>query len=472
MTQLDIGDLIEFRGNTWQIRQFDGPALALHCLDDGSDLTLPVGVVLADDTFVGPAHEGPSVAEQRLLDLATPQRRREAEFWYEHMYEVKHGIAWRDRGVLAPTTPTTTVAARLATKRAELISAGAAVSMATMWRRWRGFSQHGVIGCADHRGMPGHVRLSHIDQRVATTLQALKAEFVDRSTPTKKQIIEMAKHQLTENNIRVPGRTSMYELLDKLDRGEHTTGEATSRRSYTNSPDRAFGTVVALFPGEEVQLDSTPLDAMVLMADGQISRVDLAAGIDVATSTITAALLRPNACKTVDALELLTKSMLPHQMLPGWQENMEMARSYLPETMASQSDIDAALANKPVIDVRGVVVDRGRIFVSDAFVRTLETRGIDYRLAPPYTPPPPNPTSNASSKPSATTSSNTSPATKAAQSATGDAAPTKTRCGRCRYCRHCSTNGSSPSTKTVATPGYDSPARLEWTSPPTPSTAP
>lgn len=219
MTELDIGDLIEFRGSTWQIRRFDGPVLELRCLDDGS--TVPVGVVLADNTFVGPAQNGPSVAEQRLLDLAPPQRRREAEFWYEHMYEVKYGIAWRDRGILAPTAPTTTVAARLVAKRAELMSAGVAVSMATMWRKWRGFTQHGVIGCADHRGMPGHVRLSQIDQQVAPALQAVKAQFTDRSTPTKKQIIEMAKHQLTENNIRVPGRTSMYELL------EGSTGAST-----------------------------------------------------------------------------------------------------------------------------------------------------------------------------------------------------------------------------------------------------
>lgn len=386
MTELHVGDIVEYRGNTWQIRGYDGLVLEMKCLDDGSSCGHPVGKVLADETFVGPSKQGPSVADQRMLDLLTPQRRRDAEFWYEHMYEVKNGVALRDRDTLTAEKSAAPVSSRLAMKRAELMKTGIQVSMATMWRRWSGFNRHGVIGCADHRGMPGHVRLPQTDQRVETALKAVKAHFVDKSTPTGKQIIEMAKHRLEEDGVAIPCKTTMYELLKKLDRGEHITGDATSRRSYANSPDRAFGKVVALFPGEEVQLDSTPLDAMVLMADGKVGAVDLAAGIDVATGTITAAVLRPDACKSVDAIELLANSMVPQQMLPGWRDNMATARSYLPGVMVAESEIDASLTNKPIIDVRGVVVDRGKIYVSDAFVRALETRGIEYRLAPPYSP--------------------------------------------------------------------------------------
>lgn len=386
MTELYVGDLIEYRCNTWQIRGYDGLVLEMKCLDDGSSCALPVGKILSDETFVGPSKSGPSVADQRLLDLLAPQRRREAELWYEHMYEVKHGVALRDHGMLSVEAPAGTVASRLVAKRSELMKAGMRVSMSTMWRKWRGFNDHGVIGCADHRGMPGHVRLPQTDPRVEAAIQAVKIHFVDKSTPTQKQIIEMARYRLEEDGVPLPCRSSMYELIKKLDRGEHTTGDATSRRSHANSPDRAFGKIVALFPGEEVQMDSTPLDAMVIMADGTVGRVDLAAGIDVATGTVTAAVLRPNACKSVDAIELLAKSMVPQQMVPGWREHMDTARNYLPNVMAAESELDTSLANKPVIDVRGVVVDRGKINVSDTFVRAVETRGIEYRLAPPYSP--------------------------------------------------------------------------------------
>ncbi|WP_445277807.1 hypothetical protein, partial [Streptomyces sp. DSM 41033] len=165
-------------------------------MDDGSDLTLPSGVLLADETFVGPDGYSPSVADQRLLDLAAPQRRREAEFWYSHMYEVKYGIALTDRGIIEVPAPISTVASRLAAKQRELLGAGLKVSTSTMWRKWRGFNHQGIAGCLDMRGMPGHVRSTQIDQRIATTVDAIRDQFIEKSTPTKKQIIEMAKHRL------------------------------------------------------------------------------------------------------------------------------------------------------------------------------------------------------------------------------------------------------------------------------------
>ncbi|BBY60964.1 hypothetical protein MSAR_41000 [Mycolicibacterium sarraceniae] len=258
--------------------------------------------------------------------------------------------------------------------------------MSTMWRRWQGFNQAGLLGCIDQRGMPGRVRLSKVDQRVLITLEMVKRHYLSKSTPTKKQIIEIARTRLADDGVPVPCKSSMYALLSELDRGEHTTGDATSRRSHANSPDRAFGKIVGLYPGEEVQLDSTPLDAMAVLADGQPCRVDLAAGIDVATGTITAAILRPNACKTVDALELWANSSVPQHVLPGWTENMALARSYLSDAMSPTAEFEKALENKPVIDVRGLVVDRGKIFVSAAFDRATELRGVNCRVAPPYSP--------------------------------------------------------------------------------------
>jgi hypothetical protein len=67
-------------------------------------------------------------------------------------------------------------------------------------------------------------------------------------------------------------------------------------------------------------------------------------------------------------------------------DNMAIARSYVSDKLSTQVDIDRALENKPVIDVRGLVVDRGKIFVSDAFERATELRGVHSRVAPPYSP--------------------------------------------------------------------------------------
>ena len=253
MIEVEVGDIVGFRNASWQIRDYDGLMLKLVCLIDGTETVLPVGVVLGDSTFRSSAGLGRSVADQRLLDLLSDARRAQVEFWEEHMREV------RDAGALPANRVFRTVEQRLSAKRDELAGLGVEVSMSTMWRRYVGFIRSGAVGCADLRGLPGHVRTSQIDERVSVILNEVRASYTDKSTPSQKQVIEVAKHRLTENGIPVPCRTSAYALLKRLDRGENTHGEARSRRSYATSPDRAFGKVYALFPGEEVQLDTTPL---------------------------------------------------------------------------------------------------------------------------------------------------------------------------------------------------------------------
>lgn len=379
--EIEIGDVIGFRDDHWQLRDYDGLVLRIVCLSTGIEMLLPTGKVLADSTFRPPGEFGRSVADQRLLDLLSESRRAEAEFWEKHMREVRTGHSSGKAGAGSRT-----VEQRLSAKRDELAALGTRVSMSTMWRKYGGFMRAGAVGCADLRGMPGHVRTAQHDERVVGIFNEVRTGFTYRSTPSRKQVIEMAKHRLMEDGLRVPCRTSSYELLRSLDRGEQTHGEARARRSYVTSPERAFGKVYALFPGEEVQLDTTPLDAMVLMADGQICRVDLAIAIDVATRTILAAILRPNACKSVDAIELVSRAMLPLELLPGWTEQMTIARSYLGETFSLEAKISECLAERPLIDVRGVVSDLGSIFISAAFLNAMEARGIEVRMAPPGTP--------------------------------------------------------------------------------------
>ena len=54
-------------------------------------------------------------------------------------------------------------------------------------------------------------------------------------------------------------------------------------------------------PGEQVQIDCTPIDVLVLLDNGVPVRADLTIAVDVATRTICAAVLRPVGTKAVDA---------------------------------------------------------------------------------------------------------------------------------------------------------------------------
>jgi putative transposase len=54
----------------------------------------------------------------------------------------------------------------------------------------------------------------------------------------------------------------------RLSQGRHTTGSARTRRSLANGPDGRFGELTAARPGELVQIDSTPLNVLVLLDKG------------------------------------------------------------------------------------------------------------------------------------------------------------------------------------------------------------
>jgi hypothetical protein len=98
---------------------------------------------------------------------------------------------------------------------------------------------------------------------------------------------------------------------------------------------------------------------MVMLDDGIPGRVELTGMIDLATRTITAAVLRPTT-KSVDASLLLARTVTPEPMRPGWAEALSMARSVLPH--ARLLELDQRLqhaAARPVIVPETIVCEHG-----------------------------------------------------------------------------------------------------------------
>ena len=91
----------------------------------------------------------------------------------------------------------------------------------------------------------------------------------------------------------MPSDRTFYRLFGTLSHGRHVTGSASTRRSLAGRPEGMFGSLPAAAPGEVVQVDSTPLDVLVLLDDGVPGRVELTGMIDVATRVVPAAVLRP-----------------------------------------------------------------------------------------------------------------------------------------------------------------------------------
>ena len=120
---------------------------------------------------------------------------------------------------------------------------------------------------------------------------------------------------------------------------------------------------------------------LVLLDDGVPGRVELTAMIDVATRTVTAAVLRPTT-RSADASVLLARTLTPEPMRPGWAVALAMAHSSLPyERLLSIDERLEHAAARPVIVPDTIVIDHGSVFVSDNFRSSCRHLGISLHLA-------------------------------------------------------------------------------------------
>src|SRR5260370_26811848 len=121
----------------------------------------------------------------------------------------------------------------------------------------------------------------------------------------------------------------MFGLFSGLWAGGHPPGPAATRGGLAGRPQRMFSQACPAAPGELMEIDSTPLDVMVMLDDGVPGRVELTGMIDVATRTVPAAVLRPSA-RSGDASVLLARALPPEPMRPGRPASLAMAPSALP----------------------------------------------------------------------------------------------------------------------------------------------
>ncbi|MDQ0787785.1 SDR family NAD(P)-dependent oxidoreductase [Streptomyces sp. B3I8] len=118
----------------------------------------------------------------------------------------------------------------------------------------------------------------------------------------------------------MPSKTTFYRLVEAVSVGTHAFGSAVSRRSQARRPEGMFTPSAACRPGELVQIDTAPLDVLVILENGVSGRPELTIAVDVATRTICAAVLRPAGTKAVDASLLLAKTLVPEPLRPGRPE--------------------------------------------------------------------------------------------------------------------------------------------------------
>jgi transposase InsO family protein len=209
------------------------------------------------------------------------------------------------------------------------------------------------------------------------------------STITRRALFVQVQAALRDEHgpdVPIPNERDLYRLAAQMDRGLHTFGAATTRRTTANRPGRPFTSGVTLRPGEQVQIDTNTIDILCRYADGVTRRAELTVAVDVATRSILTGVIAPTT-KAADAVAVLARIVVPEPLRPGWPESLMFAHSTLPFDRLVGIDARFAQAEaRPVILPDTLVCDRGSVYMSETFLRACRGLGVSVQPARPYTP--------------------------------------------------------------------------------------
>ncbi|MEU3228455.1 Mu transposase C-terminal domain-containing protein [Streptomyces sp. NPDC006976] len=382
---LSVGHKIRFEGQVRGVLEVTAQAAVVE------DAEAPYRVVALLDLFEAADFEVLFQPERMplpkvgLLEAFPPEAVKQALWWEGHILEVIHGIAPDAEPGMQPRPgygPGSSMTSRERVKAAELAVAGHDVAAKTIGNRRRRYQAEGLVGLADHRPVRKRTEFGSVPEAVVEAMRKAIKEGVDTSTRTGSYLIWRTGEILRESGgdlSELPTRRTLYRLLAKLTKGTHATGSAVTRRSKAHGAAAPFGELTVSAPGEVMQIDSTPLDVMVRLDNGVVGKVELTGMIDVASRTLSAAVLRPTT-KSVDASVLLARTVTPELMRPGWVDALKMSRSVLPHRRLLTLDerLEHAAA-KPVIVPETIVCDHGKAFISRNFRASCRFLEIDFQ---------------------------------------------------------------------------------------------
>ncbi len=393
---LRMGDQVRFDGGEHTVVAIEGTSVRLLGTDGASRAVL-LPFLLADEDFALLGADGPlpGLAPMGLLEAAPAEALAQARFWERHVVEIETGLPPDSPPGTVPRPgydpATSTLAERQRRKAQELAAVGRPVGERTLQRIRSRYREQGLLGLVDQRSMRSSSPTGRTDPRVVTALLQAIGEETEVSTGTRARLMRRVQQALAneygEEAVPLPSRAVFYRLVDRLTTGRHTFGAATTRRQTANRPTGPFTPSAAARPGEQVQIDTTKLDVLVVLDDGSTGRPELTIAVDMATRTICAAVLRPESTKAVDAALLLARMLVPEPMRPTWPNTLAASASLRPHARLLRIDARfAQAAAKPVIVPETITTDHGAVYLSRTFTDACRQLGISVQLAHPGTP--------------------------------------------------------------------------------------
>lgn len=254
------------------------------------------------------------------------------------------------------------------------------------FQRWVSrYESEGEVGLLSAKSALGGGRFALFEQ----TASDIMREYTDASTPTMDVIINHTRARLIatygDGAVRLPSRPTAYRILAKLEQRQPLFSKSTKRvRDIAARPTRPYGSLLPCRPGEYLLMDTTPLDVFAMDPHTlQWVGVELTVALDWYSRCVTGLRLTPTT-KAVDVNAVLYQSFRPVPAGADWPVEAVwpphgVPRSVLIETRALHPN--SVLAATPAIVPETLVVDHGKVYVSEQVTSTCRKLGISIQPA-------------------------------------------------------------------------------------------
>jgi len=389
VAMLAIGTRIRYDGETFVVRGMAGTRLTLRS-SKGSMVQVDVAELLAHPTTRILVDEAqPAEGAGSVLSALDANEVGQLQDRLAHVRETVSGFrsghattaqADEPRPEYEPARP---MMERYKAKAAEL-----GVDPSTV-RRWaQQLRDGGPAALVDGRAERGHDLLRGVDQRWLDTCAAVLDEHVDASRPTRQLLLERVEARLGDDVPRPPAKRAR-RILGELTRGTNAfSGSTKAKRSIANRPAGVYGRLRATRPGEYLLLDTTRLDvfAMEPLTLRWVG-LELTIALDLYSRCIPAVRLTPVSTKAIDAGLVLYEAITPQsRTLTGCGVAPYLG---VPTTVVVDADRLATSPNDaglPGVAAETLVLDHGKIYLSEHLLSVCARLGISIQPARPYTP--------------------------------------------------------------------------------------
>ena len=265
-------------------------------------------------------------------------------------------------------------------------------SRASITRKRALYERLGLLGLVDQRTRRSIRPFPTVDRRVLEAIEVVRRDNVAGARVTKNELFRRAGNYLDDTYgpgvVALPSQATLYRLADHLLSSWSAFGPTKRKRSIANRPEPPFGHFTTTRPGEFVVIDVSPFDVFAVdPVSFQWFAFELLVAIDLYTRRIVAWDFTPRSTKGVDASLLFYDILSPRRVRNGNAVPVHRYGGVPANLIISRETYEISGPVSPgIILPDTVVVDRGSIFISQAFQDAASRLEVSIQDGRPWTP--------------------------------------------------------------------------------------